>query len=447
MASDRYDDRRRPDGGRRCGLSVVDGSGVYHGLGTVLTPLAPALLRRRLRAGKEDPARLGERLGHPGRRRPKGLLVWIHAASVGESQSVLALIARLRERRPDIAILVTTGTVTSANLIARQLPDGAFHQFVPLDLPGATRRFIDHWRPDAAFWVESELWPGLIGAMHRTGKPLVLLNGRMSERSFNRWRRLRPVIAGLLGRFTRILTQSAEYTDRFRALGAHQVVEAGNLKHAAAPLGADPVELTRLQALTADRPVWLAASVHPGEETALFAAQQSVVAAMPDALLIIVPRHPARAVEMLAPFSAHGIAISCRSRGQDPGPDTAVHVADTMGELGLFYRLASVAVIGGSFIPHGGQNLLEATRLGAVPVCGPHMDNFRQIADEMAAAGAMIQVADHDGLATIVRDLLQNPARLAEARANGITATGIHDGVLDRVMAEITPDLPHGEWT
>ncbi len=425
----------------------MDGSGVYHGLGAVLTPLAPILLRRRLRAGKEDPARLAERLGHPGRRRPPGPLIWIHAASVGESQSILALVERLREQRPDITILVTTGTVTSARLIASRLPEGAFHQFVPLDLPGATRRFIDHWRPDAAFWIESELWPGLIRAMHATGKPLILLNGRMSARSFNRWRRVRPVIAGLLGRFDKVLTQGAEYTDRFRALGARQVVEAGNLKHAAAPLDADPAELARLQAMIGDRPVWLAASVHPGEEAALLVTQQQVVAAMPDALLIIVPRHPARAAEMLIPFAERGIGTSSRSAGEDPTSATAVHVADTMGELGLFYRLAQVAVIGGSFIPHGGQNLLEAARLGCVPVCGPHMENFRETAEEMAAAGAMIQVDDAVGLATAVHDLLHSPARLAEARKRCIATTGAHDEGLDRVMAEIRPHLPHGEWT
>ncbi|MDF1720397.1 MAG: 3-deoxy-D-manno-octulosonic acid transferase [Minwuia sp.] len=425
----------------------MDGAILYHGLGTVLTPLAPLLLRRRLRAGKEDPARLGERLGQPGRRRPQGLLIWIHAASVGESQSVLALIGRLREKRPDIAILVTTGTVTSAELISRHLPDGAFHQFVPLDLPGPTRRFMEHWKPDAAFWVESELWPGLIRAMHSTGKPLVLLNGRMSARSFRRWRRLRPVIAGLLGCFTKVLTQGAEYTDRFRVLGARNVVEAGNLKHAAEPLSADPGELTRLQALIGNRPVWLAASVHPGEELTLLAAQQRIAATVPDALLIIVPRHPARADEMLHPFTAQGIGTGFRSAGQDPTPDTAVHVADTMGELGLFYRLAQVAVIGGSFIPHGGQNLLEAARLGCVPICGPHMDNFREIADEMSTSGAMIPVQNADGLSSALLDLLQSPDGRARAKAQCRAVTGIHDDVLDQVMAEISPHLPHGEWT
>ncbi|MDF1734574.1 MAG: 3-deoxy-D-manno-octulosonic acid transferase [Minwuia sp.] len=418
------------------------GQAVYGGVGALLAPLAPTLLRHRLKHGKEDPARTGERLGHPGLARPAGPLIWIHGASVGEAQSVLALIARLRAERPDISILVTTGTVSSANLLQDRLPDGAFHQFVPLDLPAATARFIAHWRPDAAFWVESELWPGLIRAMDETGKPLILLNGRMSARSFGRWKLARPVISALLRRFALILTQSAEHSERFRALGAGNVVEAGNLKHAAVALTVDDAELARLQCCIGDRPVWLAASVHPGEEQALADAHRHLLQGHAGALLIAVPRHPARAAEMARAFTSQGMAVTFRSRGEDPDAECSVHFADTMGELGLFYRLAPLAVIGGSFIPHGGQNLLEAARLGVVPLCGPSMENFRAVAEEMQDAGAMIRVDGATMLPGTIKRLLTTPEELAEARLRCLEATAAHDGVLPRVLAEIAPYLP-----
>lgn len=421
---------------------VLVGQLLYGGVGALLAPLAPGLLRHRLKQGKEDPARTGERLGHSGMARPEGPLIWIHGASVGEAQSVLALITRLRNDRPDIAILVTTGTVTSASLLRDRLPAGAFHQFVPLDLPGATRRFIAHWRPDAAFWVESELWPGLIRAMHDTGKPLILLNGRMSARSFGRWKLIRPLISGLLRRFALILSQSAEHSARFRALGAAKVAEAGNLKHAAEPLMADDAELARLRTCIGDRTVWVAASVHPGEEQALAAAHRHLLQEDATALLIVVPRHPARAGDMSKAFANLGMIVSFRSLGEDPDASCSVHFADTMGELGLFYRLAPLAVIGGSFIPHGGQNLLEAARLGAVPVCGPAMDNFRAVAEEMQAAGAMIQVDDAAKLPETIRRLLTTPEELGAARSCCLEATAAHDGVLTRVLAEIGPFLP-----
>lgn len=421
---------------------VLVGQLLYGGVGALLAPLAPGLLRHRLKQGKEDPARTGERLGHPGTARPEGPLIWIHGASVGEAQSVLALITRLRNDRPDIAILVTTGTVTSASLLRDRLPAGAFHQFVPLDLPGATRRFIAHWRPDAAFWVESELWPGLIRAMHDTGKPLILLNGRMSARSFGRWKLIRPVISGLLRRFALVLSQSAEHSARFRALGAAKVAEAGNLKHAAEPLTVDDAELARLRSCIGDRIVWVAASVHPGEEQTLAAAHRHLLQEEATALLIVVPRHPARAGDMSKAFANLGMTVSSRSLGEDPDASCSVHFADTMGELGLFYRLAPLAVIGGSFIPHGGQNLLEAARLGAVPVCGPAMDNFRAVAEEMQAAGAMIQVDDAAKLPETIRRLLTTPEELGAARSRCLEATAAHDGVLTRVLAEIGPFLP-----
>lgn len=424
---------------------VLVGQLLYGGVGALLAPLAPALLRHRLKQGKEDPARTGERLGHPGRARPEGPLIWIHGASVGEAQSVLALIARLRTDRPDMAILVTTGTVTSANLLDDRLPDGAFHQFVPLDLPGATRSFIAHWRPDAAFWVESELWPGLIRAMHETGKPLILLNGRMSARSFGRWKLIRPVISAMLRRFALILSQSAEHSARFTALGAGSVAEAGNLKHAAEPLTVDDAELARLRSCIGDRTVWVAASVHPGEEQTLAAAHRHLLQEDATALLIVVPRHPARAGDMAKAFTNKGMVVSFRGLGEDPDADCTVHFADTMGELGLFYRLAPLAVIGGSFIPHGGQNLLEAARLGVVPICGPAMDNFRAVAEEMQAAGAMIQVDDAAKLPETVRRLLTTPEELGAARSSCLEATAAHDGVLTRVLAEIEPFLPPGQ--
>ncbi len=391
---------------------------------------APALrwhLRRRAAAGKEDAARLAEREGF-GAARPDGLLFWLHAASVGESLAVLPLADALLRAEPRLHILLTTGTVTSAALMRERWPalaqGRAMHRFVPLDVPAWVDRFLEGWRPDAAAFVESELWPNTLAALRRRGVPAALVNGRLSPRSFARWRRWAPGLARrVLGGFALVLPRSAEDAARFAALGA-RTGEPADLKRAAPPLPADAAALAALRAAVGARPVWLAASTQPGEEEQVVAAARA--AAVPGLLTIIVPRHPARGEEVAA--LCGGAARRSAGALPDAGP---FHVADTIGELGLFYRLAGVAFLGGSLVPHGGQNPLEAARLGCPVLMGPHRFNFTEMTAEMAAAGALRPVADADALARAVRDVLTVPPA---AQAMRLAAAG---------FAQAAEDIPH----
>jgi 3-deoxy-D-manno-octulosonic-acid transferase len=325
-------------------------------------PLLRAHLRWRAGRGKEIAGRLGERRGE-GARRPPGRLLWLHAASVGETLSLLPLLDALAERAPDLSVLVTTGTVTAAALLARRLPPAlaarVVHRFAPLDVPRWADRFLAGWRPDAGALVESELWPNLIRAARRRGVPLALVNARLSERSARRWRRWAPGLAReMVSAFSPVLAQTPADAARLGALGARLALCVGNLKDAAAPLPADPVELARLRHATAGRPVFLAASTHPGEEAVVLDAHRRAAARLPGLLTVVVPRHPHRGPAVVA--EAGDLAVARRAAGEAPGPGTAVYVADTLGELGLFYRLAGVCLVGGSLVPHGGQNPLGA---------------------------------------------------------------------------------------
>ncbi|MFL1460682.1 3-deoxy-D-manno-octulosonic acid transferase [Roseococcus sp. DSY-14] len=376
---------------------------------------APALrwhLRRRAAAGKEDAARLPEREGF-GAARPAGPVIWLHAASVGEALAVLPLADALLAAAPELHVLLTTGTVTSAVLLRERWPaldsGRATHRFAPLDVPAWVGRFLDGWRPDAAAFVESEIWPNTLAALAARGVPAALVNGRLSPRSFARWRRWAPGPARrLLGGFARVLPRSAEDAARFAALGA-RVEPPADLKRAAPPLPADAAALAALRAAAGGRPVWLAASTHPGEDEQVVAAARA--AAVPGLLTVIVPRHPQRGAAVAALCGGAGR----RSQGAlpDAGP---FHVADTIGELGLFYRLAGAAFIGGSLVPHGGQNPLEAARLGCPALMGPHRFNFTEAAAELEAAGALRPVAGADALARAVRDVLTVPQAALEMR-------------------------------
>jgi 3-deoxy-D-manno-octulosonic-acid transferase len=386
-----------------------------------------------MREGREDAARLGERMGEASRPRPAGRLVWIHAASVGESLSVLTLIDRLLAAG-GTTVLITTGTVTSARILAERLPQRAIHQYVPVDRAAWVARFLDHWRPDLALWVESEFWPNLLTAVRSRRIPAVLVNARLSPRSTARWRRMPHTIRRLLASFEACLAQSEDDARALAALGAKNVRVSGNLKFAAAPLPCDEAELARLQAALGSRPRWLAASTHAGEEEMVAAARRN------GALTIVVPRHPQRGAEIATALRGKGLRVALRSdRAPLDGAD--VYVADTMGELGLFFRLAPVAFMGGSLVPHGGQNILEPVRLGAAVVHGPHMTNFRDIAREMDAAGAAIEVRDAAALGAAVEALLADPARRTQMIDAAARIAAAKARVLDETMAAIAPFL------
>jgi 3-deoxy-D-manno-octulosonic-acid transferase len=411
----------------------------YRLLTAAATPLAPALIAHRLKRGKELPARLNERYGESKVARPPGPLVWVHGASVGELLSVIPLIGRIREKGFDV--LCTSGTVTSANLAERRLPRGVIHQFVILDTPRFVERFFDHWQPDLALFVESDLWPNLIVTSAERGIPLILVNGRVSERSFHRWRRLPGTIAALLRRFDLCLAQSAAHAGRYRELGAPHILNTGNLKFDVPEPPADPVALAALRAAIGGRTVVAGASTHPGEEIMLVEAHRRLRGAYPRLITIIAPRHPERGRGILEIAQAADLKAALRSRGDLPGPDTDVYVADTLGELGLIYRLAPIVFVGGSLASHGGQNPIEPIKLGAAILHGPHVWNFAEIYAQLDQARGAQPVADVEELAlragAWLEDARERMAAVAAARAT-VAALG---GGLERTLAALEPYL------
>lgn len=371
------------------------------------------LLRKRAVRGKEIAARLPERRGIETRPRPGGRLVWLHAASVGETLSILPVIVELQRVAAPPTVLVTTGTVTSAKLLASRLeglqPVGRVeHRFAPLDVPSWAERFLDHWRPDVAGFVESEIWPNLLRGCVRRRIPLMLINARLSPKSFYRWRQVPRTARALFGAFGVIQAQSDGDAERLGALLGRSLTSGGNLKFAAAPLPAAAGELARLTALFAGRPVWLAASTHPGEERQIMAVHQALSRHWPALLTVIVPRHPERGSEVaaLAP-----VAVTRRAAGEGPPVGGGVWVADTLGELGLFYRAIGLAFVGGSLVPHGGQNPLEPARLGCAVAVGPHTGNFTETIAVLREAGGLVEVEDAAALGVWVDSMLRDPQR------------------------------------
>lgn len=415
---------------------------LYRGGTSALGPLIALYLAQRMSRGKEDPERFAERQGVASRPRPGGPLVWVHAASIGEAVSMLSLIDRLLVERPHLSVLVTTGTVTSARLLANRLPgDRAWHQYVPVDRCAYVRRFLEHWRPDLALWVESELWPNLIAETNRFGVPLLLLNGRMSAKSFRGWQRLPGLIAPLLASFDLCLAQDDAQAARLKQLGAAGATSVGNLKAAAAPLPVDQGELARLAAALAGRTIWLAASTHPSEEGAAALVHRRLRAKHPNLLTIIAPRHPARSDEIVLLLEAQGLRVVRRSRDERIDRAADVYLADTLGELGLFYRLAGIAFIGGSLAAKGGHNPIEAALLDCAILHGPDMSNTAGAAAALSAASASIEVDNAEALAAAVGRLIDDPVERAARAAAAAGIAADNQAVLDAVMKRIAPWL------
>jgi 3-deoxy-D-manno-octulosonic-acid transferase len=412
---------------------------VYRKLSFAVVPLAPALIKRRLKQGKEDPERVGERRGLSPDTRPHGPLVWIHGASVGEVLAAAALIERLRAL--NLRILLTSGTVTSAAIVAKRFPADIIHQYVPYDSPRYVRRFLDHWRPSLALFIESDLWPNLILSSAARRVPMVLINGRMSPRSFPRWRRVSNTISALLGKFEVCLAQSGTDAERFSTLGSRNVVVTGNLKLDVPAPPADPAKLEKLMALTRGRPVIVAASTHPGEDEMLIEAHKTLAGFFPGLLTVIVPRHPDRGPAIAGLVTASGLRAALRSREELPTATSDIYVADTMGELGLFYRFAGIVFMGGSLVPHGGQNPIEAVKLGASIVHGPHVFNFSDVYVALDKAGGARLADTQEALVKQLGQLLADPrAREICVAASG-RVVGELGGALERTLTALEPYL------
>lgn len=419
---------------------------LYRALGWAIAPLVDQWLKARMRRGKEDPARAEERRGHAGVPRPPGRLVWFHGASVGEMVSVLAVIDRIRRDYPEISVLVTSGTVTSAEMAAQRLPERCIHQYVPADIPGWIGRFLDHWRPDAAFWVESELWPGLVTATHARGIPMVLLNARISLTSFKRWRWLPGFRRSVIGAFDLVLARSDLAAERFEALGARSVKALGDLKLAALPLPVDQEALAELREAVGDRPVFLAASTHDGEEQAAIKAHIATRERTPDLLTVIVPRHPLRGDDIHFFLASCGYEVARRSAGDVVTGKTDFYLADTLGELGLFFTLAQVAFIGASLTPKGGHNPLEAAPFDVAILMGPDRRNNQRPAEVLDQAGALLVVDTPEELAIAVAGLFAHPERVDLLKDRVKHVMGNFEAVLDSTLTMISPYI-EGEGT
>ena len=384
----------------------------YRSLTGALEPLAPVLLRGRLRRGKEDPLRLAERLGVASAARPDGPLAWLHGASVGEGLSLLPLVDALAGLNSALSLLVTSGTRTSAELLGRRLPAAARHQFVPVDGPRASARFLDHWRPDLVVFAESEVWPNLILGARAQGARTALVSARLSRGSVEGWAKAPRAARALFGGFDRVLAQDDEAAAGLARLGARDDGRL-NLKLAGAPLPADPAAMAEVAAALDGRPVLLAASTHPGEEGQVLEVFAFLKDLPERPLLVLVPRHPERgeAVEALA--AAQGCVVARRAAAHPLNQAVEVYVADTLGELGLWFRLAQAAFIGGSLVGGvGGHNPLEAARLGCPAVSGERVDNWRGVYAALEQAQGVRMVASAATLAGAWAEALVEPEAL-----------------------------------
>jgi 3-deoxy-D-manno-octulosonic-acid transferase len=414
----------------------------YRALTGVMAPWVRMYLNFRAKKGKEDRERIGERFGRSSDPRPTGHLVWVHAASVGESISALPLIDRLSQARPNVNLLMTTGTVTSAQIMAERLPKGVTHQFVPVDLPESVEHFLDHWKPQLALWLESELWPNLVAAAGDRNIPMVLVNARLSEKSYRSWRRFPGMARALLSRFDSALAQNEDAASRLSELGAKNVRCAGNLKYAAAPLPASDNAVEELNRMLGDRPRWFAASTHEGEEAVAARVHITVKERMPALVTLIAPRHPERGTELAKLFDKLGLSVARRSAGEPITCSTDIYLADTLGELGVLYRNTTISFMGGSLIPHGGQNPLEPARLDCAILHGPHMFNFQGPVGDLLAAGASKTVANEHELTAAITGLLEDED-LARVRAVAGSRVGASAGqVLDETLNEVILHLP-----
>jgi len=412
----------------------------WRGLSRAARPVLYGLLLVRVRRGKEDPARLAERRGRPSLPRPEGALVWIHCASVGETNAVLPLIERLVGR--GLPVLLTTTTVTASRVAAEKLPPGALHQFAALDVVTYLHRFLRHWRPSLALFVESELWPVALDELHRKAIPAIVVNGRMSKRSARGWSRFPLVHRAIFGRITEVLAQSADDADRFRALGVAKVRDVGNMKYDGAALSAEPGALDSLRAALGEGPRWLAASTHPGEEDLVAEAHARLEERWAGLVTLLVPRHPQRGPEIRARLAEAGHTVALRSSGEPIPSEGGIYIADTIGELGLFFRLAAVVFMGGSLVEKGGQNPIEPGRLGCGVLVGPHTDNFSAVYRTFLNAGGAVSVADVGTLVATVDRLLADPeetAAIAEAASQVALA---HGGAVERTMLALKDHLP-----
>lgn len=413
--------------------------GIYNGLVRVLYPIAiRRYIEKRKKLGKEDLKRFNERVGRPTMKRPEGRLIWLHGASVGESISMLPLINRLLEIYSDAHVMVTTGTTTSAEVMAKRLPERAFHQYLPIDNTAFTTRFVKYWQPNIALWFESEFWPAMLSSIKRRNIPLILINGRISNKTFKRWQQFEFVIKELLSCFTSCLGQSEEDAYRLRVLGAKDAICLGNLKYAGLPIPIDEQKRADIVKQIGDRTLWLVSSTHNDEEFKIGKYLKDLQNKHEGLLTLIAPRHPHRGVEIRDKLrDEYNFNVSLRSLGEKITEKTDIYIADTIGEMGIWYDISPIVFIGGSLIPHGGQNFMEPSRCRDAVIVGPHMHNFTDAMNRAKKSDAVIQVNDVIELIDMVDQLLTNKELLEAKRSLAYNWAMGEAKVLDGIVEKI----------
>ena len=418
----------------------------YSGLTRILAPLLPLWIKRRALKGKEDPARQGERFGKTTTARPQGQLFWMHGASVGETTMLLPLIKKLLEHYPAAHLLVTSGTVTSANLMTERLPERAIHQYVPLDTPKAVEAFLDHWKPDAAFWAESEIWPNLITHTKSRNIPMALINARMSEKSIQGWAKRKATAKTLFGAFDVILPANVNTANGLSWLLDTEIEQAGNLKDAAPKLPVNQIELDKLQTQINNRPVWCAASTHKGEEEIVINAHKDILKKHPNAVLILALRHPNRRDEVRPILS--GMDYVLRSEDSSITASTSILLFDTIGEMGLAYSLSDVSFVCGSLVKGlMGHNPLEPARFKNAVLTGGHIASFADSYMQMFAFDAAQRILAPNMVGQAVNALLSNPEKRMEMQNRAYDFAISREVVLDHLWEKILPILPSLETT
>ena len=413
----------------------------YKLISQIMLPLIFLLLNYRIKSGKEDYARKGERIGLAGQVKPHGKLIWIHAASVGESLSALPLIEKLMSEVPNLNILITTVTRTSGHLLLERLPEGAIHQYAPLDNIRFVNRFLSHWKPDIALWIESELWPNLVLETHNKNIPMVLVNARITNRSIDNWKKLPLLSKPMINSFRFILSQSKSDQKRFQLLGAERVYNVGNIKFDSLPIPADDADYSELKTIIGLRPVWIAASTHYSEEKVIAHAHRKLRDSHPGLLTIICPRHPIRGNDIERELTELGLEVCSRTGPKIISEKTDIYLADTLGEMGLFYRLADIAFIGGSLSKNFGHNPVEAAKLNCALISGYDMRNFEDAVNYLTSKHALTQIRNEEELTTIVDQWLSDPTSLKNAKDAAIKGAEDLSGALEKTMEILRPIL------
>lgn len=412
---------------------------IYILLGYLFLPLLWLFLQTRLIRKKEILARISERYGKPTLKRPKGPLLWLHGASVGESLSALPLLERLQKLYPDLNILVTSGTVSSSKILKKRLPPGIMHQFLPMDILIYVKRFLNHWKPNLVFWLESELWPNHLLNLKKQNIPVILVNARLSDTAYNKWSSYKFIISPLLNCFSLCLSSSQSVAKKLKMLGKQEVKTPGNLKYTAGPLPVDTESLAHMKRVLKGRPIWVASSTHPGEEKIFIETHKFLKKYIPNLLTIVIPRHPERRKEISEEIKNNNLNFALRSLDHDPCNQTDIYIADTLGELGLFFRLTNIVVLGGSFVPVGGHNPLEPAFFHNTIIWGPHMFNFLEIEKTFLKNKAAYKIPNTKKLNATLLELLSNAEKRTTMGKKSKQVLKEKIGVLSKTLKYLCP--------